>query len=283
LNMARKLGHYAGAMRWHILLSVLVLFPPLGRAQGFMGDRDIFLPQVTAEAAASGIPPEIADAVAMVETGYQPGAVGSSGEIGIMQILPSTAAQLGFHGSLDELREPSVNIHLAVQYLARAWADSAGDICKALTKYRAGLGETVTSPLSAQYCNRAIAWLLGRGSHVGIPAGYDTTGVLSAAADPHVISIQQAMAVQQQAASVQVLGPPKQAEELYYPPLTAQPIEAAQVQPSYVQAMPPPAPPPRHTPTRRHAASRVAALQASLDAHARVVGNGAVTSFDTGN
>jgi hypothetical protein len=266
-----------------VALLVLLGLPAFGRAQALVGDRDVFLPQVTAEAAANGIPPEIADAVAIVESGYQPGAVGSSGEIGIMQILPSTAAQLGFQGTLDELREPSINIHLAVQYLARAWSDSDGDICKALTKYRAGLGENVTTPLSAQYCARAIAWLLGEGSHMGIPAGYDTSSTPLAAADPHVISVKQAMAMQQAAAPVQVLGPPKQAEQLYYRPLTTQPAHAVQVQPSYVQAMPPASPKARHTVTHRHAASRIAALQASLDAHVHIVGNGAATSFESGN
>jgi hypothetical protein len=254
-----------------------LLMAGLARGQAPVGDRDIFLPQVTQEAVASGIPPEIADAVAIVETGYQPGAIGSSGEIGIMQILPSTAAQLGFHGTPEELRQPAINIHLAVQYLARAWAAGDGDICKALTKYRAGLGETVTSPLSAQYCSRAIAWLLGRGSHVGIPPGYDAGTV--AAADPHVIAVQPVLAVQASAA-VQVLGPPKQAPELYYAPLTAQPAP----QPTYVQAMPPPLPAPvRHAGTRRHPRSRIGALQASLDAHVRTIGNEAATSFDSGN
>ena len=138
-----------GDMR--LLLILLVLSgPAYAELPGVAGDRAFFLDQVKQEAATFGVPPEVADAVAMVETGYRPGAIGSSGEVGIMQILPSTAYLLGFHGTMTELLEPSINIHLAVQYLSRAWAQSGGDICRALMKYRAGLAEEVMSPLSAQ-------------------------------------------------------------------------------------------------------------------------------------
>jgi hypothetical protein len=153
-----------------------------------MGNRDVFLPQVTQEALANSIPPEIADAVAVVETGYRPGAIGTSGEIGIMQILPSTAAALGFHGSAAELFEPSINIHLAVQYLARAWAESGGNMCRALTKYRAGLGTEITTPLSAQYCARAISWLMGTNSQRAAAAAPSQPAAPPVAIDdPHVI------------------------------------------------------------------------------------------------
>jgi hypothetical protein len=173
-------------MRW---LPLSFIFLALAAQAQQTGARDIFLPQVTQEALANNIPPEIADAVAMVETGYRPGAVGTSGEIGIMQILPSTAAALGFHGSTTELFEPSINIHLAVQYLARAWAESGGNMCRALTKYRAGLGTEITTPLSAQYCNRAIAWLMGTNSQLATAAAApsQTTTPPMAIDDPHVI------------------------------------------------------------------------------------------------
>ncbi len=173
-------------MRWLALFCVFLAVPAAAQPTG---DRDIFLPQVTQEALANKIPPEIADAVAMVETGYRPNAVGTSGEIGIMQILPSTAAALGFHGSVAELFAPSINIHLAVQYLARAWADSGGDMCRAFTKYRAGVGTEVTTPLSAQYCARAIAWLKGTNSQLAATAAATAPAAASSDPidDPHVI------------------------------------------------------------------------------------------------
>ena len=154
--------------------------------------RTFYLPLVTREAALRGLPPEIADAVAMVETGYRPNAVGSSGEIGLMQVMPATAAQLGFRGTLDDLADPATNIQRGGAYLSRAGAAAGGDICRALTKYRAGLGEEVTSPLSAQYCARATAWLMGGRAtldHPGGPASAGAPWTFVAAPDPYVVAM----------------------------------------------------------------------------------------------
>ena len=211
-------------------------------------DREFFLPQVAQEAATYGVPPEVADAVAMVETGYRPNAIGSSGEIGIMQILPSTAVQLGFHGTMTELLEPGINIHLAVQYLARAWAVSGGDICRALMKYRAGLGEEVMSPLSAQYCSRAISWLMGVGSRFAVAGGAAEGTQPNLAADPYVVTIGPAPIgnVQQMLAAEAPIRPPQKARR------------------------------------RRTLAERAASLQASFDSHQRYADGHATTTFDSG-
>jgi hypothetical protein len=231
-------------MRW---LVPCLLFLPLSAHAQETGLRDIFLPQVTQEAQANNIPPAIADAVAMVETGYRPGAIGSSGEIGIMQILPSTATALGFHGSMTELAEPSINIHLAVQYLGRAWADSGGDICRALTKYRAGLGTEITTPLSAQYCSRAISWLMSNGDTQLAAAANMPADAPAAIDDPHVIRMVPIPASYMQAALPIVTTP-----QVFQPHHTA-----------------------------RLSMARVAAkLQAGFDSHVRHVGNQATTSYE---
>jgi hypothetical protein len=110
------------------------------------------------------LPPDIADAVAAVESGYDPGAVGSVGEVGLMQVRPETAAMLGFKGDLAELAKPDVNIHYGITYLSQAWRLANGDLCRALMKYRAGHGEELMSALSATYCGRARAHLAAAGS-----------------------------------------------------------------------------------------------------------------------
>ena len=165
---------------------------------GLDGGRTHYLPLIIREATAQGIPPELADAVAMVETGYRPDAVGSSGEIGLMQVMPATARQLGFYGTTIELADPATNIALGVRYLARAWMLGGGDICRSLMKYRAGLGQETMTPLSAGYCTRAIAWLGSTGSSLArgatIPDGSVASPALSA--DPYVIAIAPALAAQ---------------------------------------------------------------------------------------
>ena len=149
-----------------------------------LASRAAYLGIVQREAALRGVPAALADAVAMVETGYRADAIGTSGEIGIMQVMPATARQLGFSGTLEDLFAPPTNIALGVAYLARAWQASGGSICRALMKYRAGLGEEVMTPLSGQYCTRAMGWLAQSGGDLGT-----ALPVAQPPADPYVIAM----------------------------------------------------------------------------------------------
>jgi soluble lytic murein transglycosylase-like protein len=118
---------------------------------------------VAKEAGRQGLAPAIAEAVMAVESGYNAGAIGGVGEIGLMQILPSTARMLGFTGSNAELAAPETNIRYGVTYLAQAWRLAGGDLCTATMKYRAGHGETRFSYLSVDYCLAVRAKLAARG------------------------------------------------------------------------------------------------------------------------
>jgi soluble lytic murein transglycosylase-like protein len=118
---------------------------------------------VEREAVAFGVPPELVDAVMAAESSYNPATMGASGEIGLMQLMPATAAMLGFTGTPAELAVPETNIHYGVMYLAAAWRLAEQDICTATMKYRAGHGETRFSYLSVDYCMRVRAHLAARG------------------------------------------------------------------------------------------------------------------------
>jgi soluble lytic murein transglycosylase-like protein len=122
---------------------------------------------VRVEAVRAGIPAEIADAVMGVESGYDPDVVGAAGEIGLMQVLPSTARMMGFTGTASDLAVPATNIHYGVTYLAEAWQLAGHDLCTAVMKYRAGHNETRFSYLSVDYCVRVRAKLAARGYFVG--------------------------------------------------------------------------------------------------------------------
>ena len=132
---------------------------PVGAPAVASDARARFLPLVMREAAVAGLPVAIADAVARIESGYDPTVVGSVGEIGLMQVRPATAAMLGFRGTAAELAVPEVNVRYGVRYLAEAWRRADGDLCRALMKYRAGHGAETMSPLSQTYCARAQAIL----------------------------------------------------------------------------------------------------------------------------
>jgi hypothetical protein len=122
---------------------------------GALKDRSAYLPAIAHEAAANGIPPALVDAVVRIESRYDPAAIGSVGEIGLMQVRPKTAALLGFQGTSADLAQPQTNLHYGVGYLAKAWRLASGDLCRTLMKYRAGHGSETMSALSIEYCRRA--------------------------------------------------------------------------------------------------------------------------------
>jgi hypothetical protein len=140
----------------------MAALPPIPRASAPVPSADArarFLPLIAREAAGTGLPLAVADAVARIESGYDPTVVGSVGEIGLMQVRPTTAAMLGFRGTVAELAAPEINVRYGVRYLAEAWRRADGDLCRALMKYRAGHGSEAMSPLSQLYCARAQAIL----------------------------------------------------------------------------------------------------------------------------
>jgi soluble lytic murein transglycosylase-like protein len=136
----------------------------IGLPQTYTKGRRAHLALVTRVAEEAGLPPAVADAVAQVESAFNPTAVGGVGEIGLMQVRPETAAMLGHRGGITALFEPEINVRFGVMYLARAWQLADGDLCRALMKYRAGWGEERMTPLSVEYCRRARGHLASIGS-----------------------------------------------------------------------------------------------------------------------
>jgi soluble lytic murein transglycosylase-like protein len=151
----------------------------IGMPQAYTPGRRAHLDTIRREAEQAGLPAEVADAVAQVESAYNPRAVGGVGEVGLMQIRPTTAAMLGYRGGLNGLFEPETNIRYGVMYLARAWKLADGDLCRALMKYRAGHGEERMTPLSVEYCRRVQSHLATIGSPLGAGA-VPAKGVASA-------------------------------------------------------------------------------------------------------
>ncbi len=147
---------------------------------GALKDRSVYLPAIAHEAAANGVPPALVDAVVRIESRYDPAAVGSVGEIGLMQVRPKTAKLLGFQGTSADLAQPQTNLRYGVGYLAKAWRLASGDLCRTLMKYRAGHGSETMSALSVEYCRRARLHLAA----VGI--NYAALVVAPAHASKHV-------------------------------------------------------------------------------------------------
>src|SRR3954452_3224210 len=154
----------AGAQAFPALPLPPALEELIGLPQTYTAARRSYLALITSEAEQRGLPSALADAVAQVESRYNPKVVGSRGEVGLMQIRPQTAALLGYKGEVTALFEPETNVRLGVAYLARAWQLAKGDVCRTLMKYRAGWGEERMTPLSVEYCRRARGHLAAIGS-----------------------------------------------------------------------------------------------------------------------
>lgn len=82
-----------------------------------------------------GIDPRLALAVAIQESGLNQSAIGKKGEIGIMQVMPSTGQGLGF--KIDELKTQDGNIRAGLKYLKQG-LDKFGWPELAVAGYNAG-------------------------------------------------------------------------------------------------------------------------------------------------
>jgi hypothetical protein len=83
-----------------------------------------------------GVDPNLVHAVISVESGYDPGAVSPRGAVGLMQLMPETAAELGVH----DLMDPHDNIVGGVRQLRRLLDYYDGDLSHSLAAYNAGVG-----------------------------------------------------------------------------------------------------------------------------------------------
>ncbi|WP_412058312.1 lytic transglycosylase domain-containing protein [Bartonella sp. DGB2] len=110
-------------------------------------------------AAKHKVPVELAHAVIFIESNYNSKALGSAGEVGLMQIKPSTARALGYQGTTKQLYSPETNLDYGMRYLAKAYHMSGGDTCSTILKYNAGHGATRMNPTSKRYCSRVQTYL----------------------------------------------------------------------------------------------------------------------------
>ncbi|HVN76347.1 MAG TPA: lytic transglycosylase domain-containing protein [Thermoanaerobaculaceae bacterium] len=95
-----------------------------------------FEQRVIADATRVGIDPALVIAVIEVESGEAPDAVSPKGAIGLMQVLPETAAEIGFPNPAD----PARNLEAGCRYLASLLETFGGDVELSLAAYNAGPG-----------------------------------------------------------------------------------------------------------------------------------------------
>jgi soluble lytic murein transglycosylase-like protein len=83
-----------------------------------------------------GLDPALVLAVIEAESGQEANAVSPKGAVGLMQILPETAAEIGYPDAAD----PASNLEAGCRYLAALLEGFGGDVELALAAYNAGPG-----------------------------------------------------------------------------------------------------------------------------------------------
>jgi soluble lytic murein transglycosylase-like protein len=145
---------------------------------------------ITQQALASGVPPSIALAVAQKESSVSQWnsdgslVTGTSGEVGVFQLMPKTAAAYAPDGTGADV---NANIAGGISLLAALY-QKYGDWTKALSAYNSG------SPTGApSYANSVLATAASVGSIVSPVAAdvtvEDTTGTASAMSTPVVVGL----------------------------------------------------------------------------------------------
>ncbi len=97
---------------------------------------DKFDDLIVAAAERQHLDPALVKAVMLVESGFDPEAVSPKGALGLMQLMPTTARELGVSDAFD----PAQNIAGGTAYLRRMVDRFGGDLNKAIAAYNAGPG-----------------------------------------------------------------------------------------------------------------------------------------------
>jgi Transglycosylase SLT domain/Tape measure protein len=141
----------------------LAAFAPSGGGGGMMagtqpsGAMQSLFAQATAK---YGLPPGLVQAVAQTETaGYNATAVSPKGAVGVMQLMPGTAADLG----VTDRTNAAQSVEGGAKYLSQLMQRFGGDIPKVLAAYNAGPGRVAAGgPLPAEtqgYVAKAMGYL----------------------------------------------------------------------------------------------------------------------------
>jgi hypothetical protein len=108
--------------------------PGSGVPRGAASLREGLWPTVERVCRERGLDPGLVDLVIRMESGYNPRAVSPKGAMGVMQLMPGTAAMYGVRDAFDAAE----NIRAGVSYLADLMNRFGSDVGLALAAYNAG-------------------------------------------------------------------------------------------------------------------------------------------------
>ncbi|HEX9022353.1 MAG TPA: transglycosylase SLT domain-containing protein [Geobacteraceae bacterium] len=138
-----------------------------------------FREEVAANSRQWGIPQSLIFAVMRAESNYFPKALSPAGAVGLMQVMPATAAVAkggGERCDIDHLLLPGLNIRMGVRHLKDLLALYGGDEIMAVAAYNAGSGnvnrwrktfgklpkevfiENIPFPETREYVKKVLSW-----------------------------------------------------------------------------------------------------------------------------
>jgi len=136
-----------------LLVSVGVLY-------GGQSERVTAMQWADYYAALYRVPPDLVDAIIEVESAWQPRAISKKGAVGLMQLMPATAANFGVTNRF----EIEQNIRGGVAYLARLLKLFNGDLRLVAAAYVAG--EERILPVGLRYSNAEVFAYVSKVAHL---------------------------------------------------------------------------------------------------------------------
>ena len=137
-------------MRWGVLLLLAVAGGPGASAQGLPAPREYAARYVEHYARVYRVPVELVESVIDVESNWNPYAVSPKGAVGLMQLMPGTAFELGVRNRF----RIEDNVHGGVAYLAWLIQLFKGDLRLVVAAYFAGQDRMLSRGL--EYSSREV-------------------------------------------------------------------------------------------------------------------------------
>jgi hypothetical protein len=128
--------------------------PVLGEPKRIPLGASAYLEIFRREAAIHKIPLWLALGVAWVESKFDPKLRGTHTVVGMMQVMPSTAREMGYRGTTNQLFDPETNIIWGIKELAKDYEIAKGDICLTIAKYKGGFRTNHINKGAWNYCGQ---------------------------------------------------------------------------------------------------------------------------------
>jgi hypothetical protein len=123
---------------WAAVALIGVALLGIGRIGVARESHAAFDAMIARHAKANEIPESLIRRVIWRESKYNPGLIGRGHAMGLMQIKPATAREVGYSGSAQGLLDAETNMKYATRYLAGAYRVAGGNSDRAVALYAKG-------------------------------------------------------------------------------------------------------------------------------------------------